>query len=322
MKKLSEVKSLYNTASFDSAVNKARSFADSGGLLLAQQLQFISPEIFTQQYSGLTFLDQGFVVNNAGGSYTSIVKIKRRIEGDFVESGTATNTTGKITLAAESDTIPVFYLEAESAWSELELKQNETQNINLPNEFMAGHVEKYNRIIDQLGYLGQTRSDGTQKTNGLLNSPWVTNVAVNSAVNLSGQDLYSHISDHINSQRSDVANIASFICTRYVMPTTVYNTALTKILNPGFSNKTVLASLKENFPDITFGSSFKAEDVGGNTVCVAFSVDRNAMQFRVPTPLNISNVYQLGTKYYVSSYFGAAGLDVLENKSASILTGL
>jgi hypothetical protein len=38
--------------------------------------------------------------------------------------------------------------------------------------------------------------------------------------------------------------------------------------------------------------------------------------------LNVSSVDQRGFKYYVESYFGVAGLDVIEDDAAQILTGL
>ena len=57
----------------------------------------------------------------------SIKKLKLAISGDFRESGTNTKTAGKITLTGEDDNIPVFSLEAESDWSEVELKKAELQ---------------------------------------------------------------------------------------------------------------------------------------------------------------------------------------------------
>ena len=84
----------------------------------------------------------------------------------------------------------------------------------------------------------------------------------------------------------------------------------------------VLRALQSNFPTVTFGLTTKAESVGGVSVTVAFSSNRRALQFRLPVPLNVSSVDQRGFKYYVESYFGVAGLDVIEDDAAQILTGL
>jgi len=174
---IKRVKSLYGVQSFDAATAYAKkNFKDAGGIILARNLEHVSAEIFTQEFAGLTFLQQGIAVNNEGGYATSIRKLKLRTEGGFRESGSNTNATGKITLSGEDDSIPVFTMEGESDWSEIELKQAELENINLPSRFFEGHAELYNRKIDDLGFVGQVRTDGSQKTTGLLNYGFTSNV--------------------------------------------------------------------------------------------------------------------------------------------------
>ncbi len=322
MNKIDKIKRVYNTQSFEDAAKIAKGFKDEGGIILARNLEYVSPEIFTQEYAGLTFLNQGVTVNNEGGYSTSIRKLKLRTEGDFRLSGTNTNGTGRITLAGEDDTIPVFTLEAESSWSEIELKQAELENINLPSRFFEGHAELYNRHIDELGYTGQVNTDGTQRTNGLLNYGFTSEAAADTAENLTGEELYTEIADLITAQWANVLNVESFKADRVVMPSDVYNTCTKKILNAAGSEMSVLRALQSNFPEVQFGMTPKAKDVGGNSITVAFSSNRRAMQFRLPVPLNVSNVDQRGFKYYVESYFGVAGLDVIEDDAGYILTGL
>lgn len=320
---IKRVQSLYGIKSFDAAAQYAKkNFKDEGGIILARNLEHVSAEIFTQEFAGLTFLQQGITVNNEGGYATSIRKLKLRTEGGFRESGTNTNTTGKITLSGEDDSIPVFTLEGESDWSEIELKQAELESINLPSRFFEGHAELYNRKIDDIGYLGQTRTDGTQKTVGLLNYGFTSNAATNTAENLTGQELYDEIAELLTSQWAGVLNVETYKADRVTMPDRVYNVTATKILNSAGSEMSVLRALQSNFPGVTFGLTTKAEDVGGDSVTVAFSSNRRAMQFRLPVPLNVSSVDQRGFKYYVESYFGVAGLDVIEDDAAQILTGL
>lgn len=319
---------LYNVKSFeDAAAYAKKSFKDAGGIILARNLEHVSAEIFTQEFSGLTFLNQGIVVNNEGGYSTSIKKLKLAVEGGFRESGNNTNTSGKITLSGEDDSIPVFTMEGESDWSEIELKQAELQNINLPSRFFEGHAELYNRKIDDLGYLGQTRTDGTQKTLGLLNYGWTSDAATTTAELSTGAELYDEIATLITSQWAGVLNVETYMADRVVMPARVYNVCTTKILNSAGSEMNVMQALRANFPTVTFGLTTKSDTVanGGKMVastCVAFSSNRRAMQFRAPIPLNVSSVDQRGFKYYVESYFAVAGLDVIESGAAQILTGL
>ena len=325
---IKRVQSLYGIKSFDAAAQYAKkNFKDEGGIILARNLEHVSAEIFTQEFAGLTFLQQGITVNNEGGYATSIRKLKLRTEGGFRESGTNTNTTGKITLSGEDDSIPVFTMEAESDWSEIELKQAELENINLPSRFFEGHAELYNRKIDDLGYIGQVRTDGSQKTVGLLNYGFTSNAAALTAEASTGQELYDEIAELITSQWAGVLNVDTYKADRVVMPSRVYNVAATKILNSAGSEMTVLRALQSNFPGVTFGLTTKSDTVanGGQLVdstTVAFSSNRRAMQFRLPVPLNVSSVDQRGFKYYVESYFGVAGLDVIEDDAAQVLTGL
>jgi len=321
---IKRVKSLYGVQSFDAATAYAKkNFKDAGGIILARNLEHVSAEIFTQEFAGLTFLNQGIAVNNEGGYATSIRKLKLRTEGGFRESGSNTNTTGKITLSGEDDSIPVFTMEGESDWSEIELKQAELENINLPSRFFEGHAELYNRKIDDLGFVGQVRTDGSQKTKGLLNySGFTSSASVTTAILSTGQELYDEIAELITAQWAGVLNVDSYKADRVVMPSSVYNTCSVKILNSAGSEMSVLRALQSNFPTVTFGLTTKAESVGAVSVTVAFSSNRRALQFRLPVPLNVSSVDQRGFKYYVESYFGVAGLDVIEDDAAQILKGL
>jgi len=321
---IKRVKSLYGVQSFDAAANYAKkNFKDAGGIILARNLEHVSAEIFTQEFAGLTFLQQGIPVNNEGGYSTSIRKLKLRTEGGFRESGSGTNTTGKITLSGEDDSIPVFTMEGESDWSEIELKQAELENINLPSRFFEGHAELYNRKIDDLGFLGQVRTDGSQKTTGLLNyAGFTSGASVTTAALSTGQELYDEIAELITAQWAGVLNVDTYKADRVVMPASVYNICSVKILNSAGSEMSVLRALQSNFATVTFGLTTKAESVGGDSITVAFSSNRRALQFRLPVPLNVSSVDQRGFKYFVESYFGVAGLDVIEDDAAQILTGL
>jgi hypothetical protein len=319
------VKSIYNIGSFEDAAGYAKKqFKDAGGIILARNLEHVSAEIFTQEFAGLTFLNQGIDVNNEGGYATSIKKLKLRVEGGFRESGSLTNTTGKITLSGEEDSIPVFTMEGESDWSEIELKQAELQNINLPSRFFEGHAELYNRKIDDLGYLGQVRTDGSQKTTGLLNFGWADDTSTTTAELSTGAELYQEIADLIVRQWTGVLNIDTYKADRVVMPSRVYNICTSKILNSAGSEMSVMRALEANFPTVTFGMTTKAETAGAGdaSITVAFSSNRRAMQMRVPVPLNVSSVDQRGFKYYVESFFAVAGLDVIETDAAQTLTGL
>lgn len=323
-KKLDPFK-LFNVKSFEDKAAQAKRFTDAGGIILARSLEHLSTEIFTQEYPELTFLQQGIVVNNEGGYSDTIKKLKLQIAGDFREAGTNTNTTGKITLEGEDDSIPVFSMDAESDWSEIELKKAELQNINLPSRFMEAHVEVYNRKIDTIGFIGQVRSNGTFKTRGLLNyTGWDTDVASVTAAAATGQELYDEIAGLIIRQWANVFNVEAYKADHVILPYSVFNIATTKFLNTNGTEASVMRALQLNFPGVSFGVTNRAEagQAGVSSVAVAFSRNRRAMQFRLPVPLEISSIDQRGFKYYMESYFSIAGLDVIEDGAAATLTGL
>lgn len=316
---------LYNVKSFEDKAAFAKKFTDAGGIILARNLEHLSTEIFTQEYAELTFLLQGITVNNEGGYADSIKKLKLAIEGEYRESGTKTDTMGKITLNGDDDSIPVFSLEAESDWSEVELKKAELQNVNLPSRFLEAHAEVYNRKIDAIGYLGQKRTNGTFKTRGLLNyTGWDTDTSAVTALAATGVELYQEIADLINRQWANVFNVPTYKADHVVMPNSVYNIAASKFLNTAGTELSVLRALELNFPTITFGMTDKAEagQAAVTSTTVALSRNRRGMQFRLPVPLEVSSIDQRGFKYYVESYFSIAGLDVIEDGAAAILTGL
>jgi len=131
-------------------------------------------------------------------------------------------------------------MEGESDWSEIELKQAELENINLPSRFFEGHAELYNRKIDDLGFLGQVRTDGSQKTTGLLNYGFTTISSADTAVVSTGQALYDEIAELLIGQWAGVLNVDSYKADRVVIARESFTTSVQyKILNSAGSEMTV-----------------------------------------------------------------------------------
>lgn len=313
----------FNLQSFEDRAAEARQFTDAGGVILARNLEHISPEIFTQEYPGMMFLTRGIEVNNEGGYADAVKKIKLQIDGDFASSGNKTNGTGKITLSGQDDVITTFTIEGNSDWSEVELKKAEIGNVNLPSRFMDAHFERYNQTLDNLGYKGRYNSAGALITPGLLTyTGFDSDNAAAAASTLTGVELYQEIADLINRQWANVFNSETYKASNVDMPIGVYNQAMTQILNSAGSEMSVLKALQVNFPTVNFGATFQAGDAGAGSVTVAYTTNRRALQFRVPVPLQLSSVDQRGFKYYIESFASLAGLDVIEDGAAAYLKGL
>lgn len=308
---------LYDLHSFDTAKNYFATQDSAGGTILARNLEHISSEIFKQRIAGLTFLTgTGIVINNEGGYADAIKKLKETIQGDFADAGQMTDSQGKISLGVEDDTIPVYYKEAMSSWSDLELQKASLQNRNLPAAMIAAHDEKYKQTIDRLGYLG----NGT-KTEGLLNfSGFASGSASGAFSTLTGQQMFDEVAELITDQRSAVFNDEVFSCDRAVVHQDTYNLMSKTYLNTAGGLTTVREALERTM-NISFVITNKAE-ISSVKRIVVYSSQRQAMQMRIPVPLKLYNQFTQGSKHSIESMFGVAGLDIIENASGRILTGV
>lgn len=291
----------------------------SAGLLLPRQLEYLSTTIYEQQFAELTLLSQGGIaINNEGGVAEHVTKLKKTIQGDFADAGNTSNTDGKISLGAESDTIPIYMKKANSDWSEIELEQAQLANRNLPGDFIGAHNTKYNEAIDKIGYVG------TDKVDGLLNhSSFTVDAATGVFTGLTAIQMYNDLADLVINQRSAVNNNPVFSADKVAISPARYNLLARTFLDTAGGTTTVAQVLEDNL-NITFVLTFRASDAGsgGEQVAVAYSSDERAMVMRIPTQLRISNIYQKGFDSYVESLFRIGGIDLIEADSGRILEGV
>ena len=303
----------------DSAKNGA-GFKDSdAGTILARSLTVINPKVFEKKYPQLTFVNSGIQTDNTGGYARRIQSLRLQEQGGFTTAGDQSTNKGKISLAGEDSFLHVIERESHSKWSDSEIKEAELGNVNLPQRYVQAHNGIYMREVDEIGYLGKD-----QISTGLLNYSGFTAVSASDVIeNLNAQQMYDEIATLINEQHDAVNNTEDYMATRVTMPTRVLNKLQSTILNSAAGSSTVLKALKDNYPGVEFVSTFRAENVGGSSVTVAHSVTEDSMVFRVPIPLTIGEILKIGSwDFQVDSKYRIAGLDVLEDSSARILTGL
>ncbi len=297
----------------------ATQFKDSeGGVVLAKSLTAVDPKVFEAKYPELSFVNSGISVDNSGGYARRIQSLKLVEQGDFTDSTDVNSGKGKISLTAEDSFIKVFPKEAFSIWSDDELKEASMQNINLVQRYLATHNKSYNQKIDEVGYLGH----GGQK--GILNYAGFPTSASGSAIGtMSAIEMYDAISGLINEQHNGVNGTVEYSCDTVVMPVGVLNTLQATMLNTAGGSSSVLEALRDNHLGINFVSSFRAAEVGGTSATVAFSTNENAAVMRIPIRLTVGEIVkQTSFNFRVDSKFRIAGIDVLEDSSGRILTGL
>lgn len=317
-----KIGALYDLDRFKSFKDSAsaKGFKDSAsGVNLARNLTAINPKVFEKKYPELSFVNSGITVDNTGGYARRIQSLRVEEQGDFTDSSDLNSGKGRISLSAEDTFIKVFPKEAHSLWSDDEIEEASLGNVNLVQRYLATHNKVYNQKVDQIGYLGHNGQEG------LLNySGFVTGAATGAIGTLTAQQMYDDIAGLITDQRNAVNNTPEYSCNRVVMPVYVMNKLAVQMLDTTSGNSTVLRALQDNFPDIDFVTSFRAADTGaGASATVAYSTNEDSMVMRIPVRLTIGEIVkQTSFNYRVDSKFRIAGLDVLEDTSGRILTGL
>jgi len=318
MPKIGQLYDLDNFKKFMDSANKPMFKDSDAGIVLAKNLTAINPKIFEKKYPELAFINSGIQVDNTGGYARRIQSLRLIDRGDFADAGDINSDKGKISLAAEDTYLKVFVKEAYSIWTDDDIKEAKLQNINLPERYIATHNKVYLQKIDEIGFIGHNGQAGLLNYKG-----FAVTTAVDKIENETPQQMYDEIATLITEQRNAVNNTPEYSCNRVVMPIRVMNKLSATILNSAGGSKSVLKALKDNFPDVEFLSTFRAENVDGTSRVVAFSVSEDAMKMRIPLRLTIGEIIRISSfAFRIDSKFRIAGLDVLESSSARILVGL
>ncbi|MDR0579529.1 MAG: DUF2184 domain-containing protein [Campylobacteraceae bacterium] len=311
---------LYNLDSFKTLQNEIKTkgnFKDAlpNGLIMGRSLEYIDPKIFEQQYPDLTFEQTGVCIDNSGGYATSITKRKRGISGEFREVNDDASNKGKISLIGEKGSLLVHSYEAHSNWTRTEVAQASVENRDIVGEFISAHNEIYRRDIDTIFYIGK----GTI-TEGISNySGFATDTASGYISTLTGQQAYRTIANFIEAQWTAAVNVKSYMANIVILPVEVNNYLAKTPYGVNENPDTVLTVLKKNFPEIKFITTYQANKTGNVT---AISNSDNALSFRIPLPLEFSDIFIHGFKGEFDTAYRIAGIDVSENIAGRHLAGL
>ena len=313
---MAKLKNLYSLESFDRAIEQVKQMDTAGGTILGRNLEYVTQEVFKQRVAGVTFLDSGIEIDNSGGWADAITKRKIGVNGGFRTEGDNSNTNGKISIKAESDTIPVIMREASSDWTEMQLKQSDLEGRNLVQDLIGGHDQLYKQEIDAIGYTG-----GAVGT-GLLNySGWSSDASAKLFSASTGLEMYNEVRDIINLQRSAVLNDPMYSCNSIILHPDTFNLLSGTPLNTAAGSDSVLEAIKKNLGITKITLSHRAE-ISSVKRLVVYSTFREGMVMRIPQQLMVSPVDQKGFHYYVESLFRIGGLDVAEDSAAYVLTGV
>ena len=312
-----KLQNLMNMGALLSHIETAKSFKDANGVLLAQSLTHLDPKIFMKLYPDNVFLNSGLTIDNTGGLVDSIKKKRVSAQGSFSNVSNRGANKGLISLNGEADVIGVIGREATINYTDDEIGKAKLENYNLVERLLGAVDEVYRQEIDETLAIGNTLNKG------LLNYTGFTADTSAAITTLTGEQAYDAIAELIIDQWNGVNNTNGYMADRVMLPTTVMNWIAGHKWKPETSEKSILTVLKETFPMITFLSSWRANDVSGTSVTVAYSTNENSMVVRIPQPLVIGRTVPDGSfGYRADAKYRIGGLDVAENKAARHLTGL
>jgi hypothetical protein len=295
----------------------AGNFLDADpGLLIASSLRYIDPKIFEKKYPELAFVNSGIEVDNSGGYAEFIMSRRKDIAGGFRNALDDSNNKGKISLKSDNSQIRVIERSAFSEWSDTQIKQAQIEGINLPSDHIVAHNQVYLKEVDEFGYIGNTEA----KTQGLLNySDFATSTETTAPEAMTGEQLYNMFAELITAQWTSVNNIPEYRANRVDMPISVANMLRSKYYILDNVRVNVLKALQNDFPEVTFSATFRAENIAGNRVIAAYTNNSQAIIFRIPVPLTISDIDVRKFMYSFDSKYRMAGLDVLVNEAGNLL---
>lgn len=293
-------------------------FKDStyAGVVLQQNLQAINPYIFTRRHPENTFLNiPNLVADSTGGAADIITSLRIAETGDFVDNTTVGDNDGNIDIFGESSTIKVYERTAYGSWTKGQLEKAALQRIDIPTRIVEAASKRYLRNLNDLCYIGNV---GTG-TFGALNYPgYVTNNITWTGV--TNAEKYQIISTLITDQWSSVANTPEYMATEVHMPTSIYNEIAKELVDPVLG-ETILYRLEKNFPGVRFIPTYKAENVSGKKVIVAFNPGMDCMAVRIPTPLETGEIIKDGSsfRWRMDFRYRTAGVDFLEDSAGRII---
>ena len=309
--------------------HSCQKFSDAiGGLMVPQQLEFISTEIFERKYPDLTFINSDILIDNTGGYNSTITSLMDDFEGEFVQAGDKSDNAGNISTSRQASKISVYEMKGSAEWSDSEVQTAAMEGYSVPSRRIAAVNKVYMQTIERIGLIGIDPNNGEQPVLGLLNfGGFDARTASGSHTTLTAQQNYDEIAALITTQWASVNNTSAYRATNVIMPIAVFNYLSTQPYNGTLGEgKTVLQVLMQNFPMITFSYSPYCNEIAhlenNTTATVAFCPANDCMRYRIPMPLQFSPVTQINFDYKVAAKVRIGGLDVLHNKSGLILQGL
>jgi hypothetical protein len=301
---------------FADSCNKGLKFKD--GVLLARSLTKIDPTLIEKAYPENVFMNAGFDISNVGGYANFIQTLRVLDQGGFKTATGSSGDQGLISLAGEDSTLAVFERAAQAVWNDTEVQQAAMEGFNIAGRYVQAVDRIYKQDLDTAGLVGLKSGQY-----GILNTTAFTAVPFGATIDAgTAKAAYEAVTAFILQQRNAVFNTPEYMANKLFMPVTTFNWLQKTIFEATAGNGSVLKALQENYPEIMFLPTPRAESVGATKVMSLVSTNPNAMKFRLPVPLKNAPLETNGFRKSTDYVYRIGGMDVLESTCGLIATGV
>lgn len=313
--KLSQIYDKEAFTKFADSCNKELRFKD--GILLARSLTKVDPTLIELKYPENVFMNAGFDISNVGGYANFVQSLRVSGQGGFKTATASSGDQGLISLAGEDSTIAVFERATQAVWTDTEVQQAAMEGYNIASRYVSEVDRIYKQDLDRAGLVGLKTGQY-----GILNTTAFTAVPLGAAIDAgTAKAAYEAMTAFILQQRNAVFNTPEYMANKMFIPVTTFNWLQKTIFDSSAGNGSVLKALMENYPEIMFLPTPRAENVGGEKVMSLVSTNANSIKMRLPVPLKNAPLETNGFRKSTDYVYRIAGVDVLEPTAGLIATG-
>lgn len=302
-----------------------------GGMYLEQQLRTVLPKILSQVIPNLSLLDI-VSVDNSGGLGQTLIQRAESFNGEFKEVNEIASDKGLITVNRTGKELQVKEYEAESNYSDTDIRRSIMFNENLDTSLTRGNDKIYKQQLDSIGYVGLVDSKKNIVNPGISGLDAVvdpTNI-LTSATTFAlsdGLEIYNEIETLYNQMFGLAGGSNELIPNVIIVPAKQYS-RLTTGLPVGTAPQLAVSVTVKNLIETNLGIKVYSSNrligkgVGATDRLIMLNNSVDNLSFQLPEPLHFAPITIKGFNYTIDSKFRVAGISFNRREAVGYLDGI
>lgn len=317
-------------------LKKGKTILDSntiaqGGMYLEQQLRVVMPRILAQVIPDLSLL-RFITVDNSGGLGQTIIQRAESFNGEFKEVNEIASNKGVITVNRNAKELQIKEYEAESAYSDTDIRRSIVYGENLDTSLMYANDRIYRQFLDKVGYIGlpdnkdNIVNPGISKLDAVINPANILTSA-NTFANLSGLEIYAEIETLYNKMFGLAGGSSELIPNVVVVPPKQFS-RLTTGLPVGTAPQLAVSLTVKNLIETNLGikiyssKNLEGAGVSDSDRLIMLNNSRDNLSFILPEPLHFAPVFIKNFHYTIASKCRVAGISFNRREALGYLDGI